>query len=93
MTGCASAVPRVKTPDWEVNLRKGRPAPYSGVLVPEDAYRYYQQDAVLYPKCRERIAASVGQCEECDAWFSPRQLTFFLLGAIAGVFAMGKAAP
>ena len=92
-TGCASAVPRAKTLNWELNLSKGSVAPYSGVLVPEDAYRFYQTDSVLYPKCRERLEASAGQCEECDPLFSPRQLAFFLLGMITGAFAMKSALP
>lgn len=87
-SGCAS-VGKAKANEWDVSLERGARAPYSGVLVPEDAYRFYQVDGVLFATCKERLGASVGECEECDPWFSSRQFSFALFGIVLGMLAVG----
>jgi hypothetical protein len=85
MIGCASAAPQVTTYEWEQPLAKGAQAPYPGVLVPEDAYRYYQADSALYPSCREKLAAAAVPCPPPEPWFSLKSLIFLSLGFFAGV--------
>ena len=80
----ASASAGVKTTDWELALPRGEIAPFDGVLVPEDAYRFYQTDSQIYKGCEERLKASVGLCEAAEeSWFTSRQLMFFAFGAAA----------
>ena len=90
MSGCASvASVNPQTSDWEMSLEKGSRAPYSGVLVPDDAYRFYQMDAKLFPSCEERLRASVRTPTE-EGWFTPRQLSFSLVGVIAGMLTLSR---
>jgi len=46
-------------------------------------------DGVLFATCKERLGASVGECEECDPWFSSRQFSFALFGIVLGMLAVG----
>lgn len=41
MIACASS-----DQNWEIVLKKNSPAPFDGVLVPEDSYRFYQKAAM-----------------------------------------------
>lgn len=67
-------------------MKKGEVAPFAGVLLPEDAYRFYQLDAELYGMCDERLRASVGLCRECEPSFGTGAL-IFTLGIIVGGYA------
>ena len=94
-SGCASAdssaVP-LKTYDWERPLEKGAAAPYSGVLVPEDAYRFYQTDSIAYPECKDKLKDALVSCSEAqdEGWLTGRQLFFVVAGFTLGLFAHGS---
>lgn len=79
--------------EWEVLLMKNDPAPFDGVLVPEDAYRYYQLDAAIYPDCRERIDKAVASCQEIRGESASRPWQFaavFTLGLLVGFVSAEK---
>lgn len=90
--GCASAAPRLTTYDWELSLGKGEAAPYSGVLVPEDAYRYYQADSMVYPDCKAKLKEAVQSCSAAqdEGWLTPKQLIFGVLGFALGFGLRGE---
>lgn len=93
MTACATGETiedRTVTNNWELILHRGEPAPYSGVLVPERSYRYYQTDSALFPACQERLRASARPCPEPEGWLSPRQLSFALLGFVSAVLLVDR---
>jgi hypothetical protein len=87
-SGCASGATLTGS-DWETALESGERAPYSGVLIPEDSYRYYQEDSALYPACVERLKEA--KCAQPnEPWFSPRQLSFLLSGVVLGLITASK---
>lgn len=79
----ATAVGKILN-DWEIAIEKGDRAPFDGVLVPEDSYRFYQIDSELYTDCKSRLEASVGLCPDCDPWFTNRQFLFLATGIALG---------
>lgn len=70
--------------DYETVLKSGDLAPFKGVLVPEDSYRFYQMDFKELEKCKDRLAAGT-ECPPCESeMFSAKQVSFFAAGIILG---------
>ena len=85
--GCESAA----NEDYEKLMRAGEPAPYAGVLVPPDAYRFYQIDSLSLEKCKVRLEAGAVACPACEEWFSSKQLAFLIGGLALGFVAANSA--
>ena len=67
-----------EAPD-ELVLPLGGSAPYSGVLIPEDAYRFYQEDFFSRKLCE----AALQQRPEAP-WFSQQNFLLFGAGLLSG---------
>jgi len=92
MTGYASAAPEVTPHNWEQVVSQGDRVPYDGVLVPEDAYRFYQVDSLAYPDCKDKLKAASVAYASCSAesWFTQKQINFFLAGFVLGAVAASQ---
>ena len=85
LTSCSLSAESVAVVEWDLAVQKGRPAPFSGVLVPEDSYRFYQTDAELFRTCDARLRASVGRCPEApERWLTQQNFLLLILGLAAG---------
>lgn len=68
-------------------LEKGKAAPYTGVLVPEDAYRFYQKDSILFPDCKERLDAVVLESQNTpEPWIKQNTVLTMLACTLLGFF-------
>lgn len=72
--------------NWDKIITKGEEAPFSGVLVAEDSYRFYQQDSALFPHCEEKLRGAQTLCAE-EPWFSYKNLIWLIFGAGLGYIA------
>lgn len=70
--------------NWEMKVTKGDQVPYDGVIVPYDSYRYYQQDARLFPECKDRLTEIMEQSLECE-----NRTTENIFMSILGGFVLG----
>ena len=73
--------------NWEQYLNKGDSSPYDGVLVPEDAYRFYQKDVSLFPDCQQRLDAALAERMEPESTFTKTNLLVLLSGVLIGFVA------
>jgi hypothetical protein len=70
--------------NYEKVLKIGDLAPFKGVLVPEDGYRFYQMDVKALEACKTKLDSS-GNCPPCEPeLFSAKQLMFFIGGLVVG---------
>jgi hypothetical protein len=78
--------------DLEKVMNKGDLAPFKGVLVPEDGYRFYQMDALALEKCKGKLNAGIADCPPCEPeMFSSKQLMFLVSGLLIGFVAARSA--
>lgn len=78
--------------DYEKILKPGDLAPFKGVLVPEDGYRFYQIDVKSLERCKSRLEAGVVACPPCEPeLFTSKQLMFLIGGIALGFIAANSA--
>jgi len=74
--------------DEDVVMKKGTPAPFYGVLVPEENYRDYSeqwdQNLMLYQKIQTLKTVS-----ECESIKKNERMNWFTTGVILGVLGGG----
>jgi hypothetical protein len=83
--GCSTQETRLAGTDWEMKVSKGTPAPYDGVIVPFDAYRYYAQDRELFPDCNKRLQAAFEESVKPEPLLTEQNVLIFLTGVLGGM--------
>ena len=73
---------------WEQKILLGQRAPYEGILIPYDSYRYYQQNSVLLPDCKDRLAEIDEIAKAPKPWLTQDNIMIFLGGLLVGSLAV-----
>ncbi len=74
------------TAEDEVILKKGRSAPYFGVLVPEDRYRTYQEQLEICDIFKDfKHPLPEEQCDSCVPGMFWASVAFLAVGFAGGV--------
>ena len=73
----------MNSPELERSLPSGTPAPYSGVLVPLDSYRFYQEDVFVKNLCEETLRRTQKDCLS-ERILTGQNAVILILGFMAG---------